>query len=179
MDIKDAQKDMRLSYLGGSGGALFSGIVWLVSGILALYFSQLTSIGIFFIGGMFIHPMGMIISKIFKRTGQHKKGNPLAILAMESTLMLFVGLFIAYLVFQIKSEWFFSIMLMIIGGRYVLFQSIYGMKSYWLLGFILIIAAVICLVSNQTFPIAAIIGGIIELIFGGIIMNLSNKEKTH
>lgn len=125
---------------------------------------------------MLIHPLGILISKLFKRSGQHQKDNPLVKLAMESTILLFLGLFIAYTIFQIQSDWFFSIMLMIIGVRYLLFQSIYGMKVYWLFGGVLMLSGVACLVLNQPFQVPAIIGGAVELIFGFFIIQLDRKS---
>ena len=176
MDIKIAQEDMRSAYLGGGPGALSSGIIWIVAGILAMYTSPQTSILCFFFGGMLIHPMGIMISKLFKRTGKHKEGNPLAKLAMESILILFAGLFIAYATFQINQAWFFPVMLMIIGSRYILFQTIYGMKIYWIFGLVLTITGVIFLLSNQPLYLAALIGGIIEIIFSLLLIKL---ERGH
>ena len=179
MDINDSQKDMRLAYMGGASGALISGIIWLVAGIVAVYASKQTSILVFFFGGMLIHPMGIVLSKLFKRTGKHKEANPFAKLAMECTLILFVGLFIAYSVFQIHQEWFYPIMLMIIGSRYVLFQTIYGMKIYWAFGLILTMAGVISLLLNQPFHLAALIGGGIEIIFSIIIFKLERDSTSN
>lgn len=170
MDIEKSQQDMKWSYLGGGTGALVSGLVWLTTGLLANYASQLTSILVFFFGGMLIHPLGLLLAKLFKRPGKHQQNNPLAKLAMESTAMLFVGLFMAYIVFQIKPVWFFPTMSMMIGLRYLIFQSLYGMKLYWLFGLLLIIAGMICVITNQAFQIAAIAGGLIELLFALIII---------
>jgi len=178
MDVKEAQKDMRLAYLGGSPGALVSGLAWLIAGILAIYTSKEISILVFFLGGMLIHPVGIILSKIFKRTGKHKADNPLAKLAIECTLILFIGLFIAYVVFQIRAEWFFSVMLMIIGSRYVLFQTIYGMKIYWIFGLILSASGIIFLISNQPFYLAAIVGGIIEIVFAILLFKSENSHEN-
>ena len=176
MDIGEAQKNMRQSYLGGGSGVLASGLIWITAGIVAFYLTKQTSILIFFLGGMLIHPLGIVISKLFKRSGQHQKNNPLAKLAMESTVILFIGLFIAYSIFQIKPDWFFPIMLMMIGVRYLLFQSIYGMKIFWLFGLILIFLGGASLTLNQTFQIPAILGGMTELVFA-IIIILSERKS--
>lgn len=178
MDFQEAQKDMRHAYMGGGPGALVSSLIWLIAGGLAIYTSNQTSILVFFFGGMLIHPMGILGSKFFNRTGKHQPDNPLAKLAMESTLILFIGLFIAYLIFQLRADWFFSIMLMMIGLRYVIFQSIYGLKIYWVLGLTLTIAGIVCLVFNQAIYIAAILGGLIELIFSIVIIRSERKTNT-
>lgn len=169
MNFENAQKDMCESYLSGSAGIFISGIVWLLAGSTSIFFSEHISILIFFFGGMLIHPLSILFSKIFNRTGKHQDGNPLGKLALESTLLLFIGLFIAYSVFQINTNWFYPIMLLTIGVRYVIFQTIYGIKTYWLLGLVLIIAGIVSIITNQPFHTSAIIGGIIELIFAMII----------
>ena len=176
MNIGEAQKDMREAYLGGGAGVLISSIVWLTAGVLAVYSSKQTSIIAFFLGGMLIHPIGMLVSKSFNRRGTHIKENPLGKLAMESTVILFIGLFLVYSLFQRLPNWFFPIMLMIIGVRYLIFQTIYGMKIYWGLGLVLILAGFICLNSNQSFHISGIIGGVIEFIFSILIIQLDRNK---
>jgi len=88
---------------------------------------------IFFFGGIIIFLLSILVSKLFKRSDKHSIENPLAKLATKSTIILFEGLFIAYSVFQVKTQWFFSIMLMVIGVMYIVFHTIYGMKVYWVL----------------------------------------------
>ena len=107
MKFKEAQEDMRNSYFGGAPGAFASGVVWLTAGITALLSTKQISVLVFFFGGMLIHPLGVLLSKALNRSGKHKKGNPLSHLALESTLILFIGLFIAFLTLQIRSNWFF------------------------------------------------------------------------
>lgn len=176
MNFKEAQKDMRNAYLGGGSGVLISSLVWLTAGIFAIYTSNQTSLIVFFVGGMLIHPVGILISKLFKRSGKHSKENPLGKLAMESTVILFIGLYLVYSLFQTQPNWLYPIMLMIIGVRYLIFQSIYGMKMYWILGLILIAAGFIGLNSNQTFYTFGIIGGIVELIFSIVLIQKNKNE---
>lgn len=177
MTFKELQKDMRIAYVGGATGVLVSGLVWIAAGIIGVYSTREISILTFFLGGMLIYPLGMLSTKLFNRTGKHHKENPLAFLAFESTAILFMGLFIAYSVFQIEQQWFYSIMLMIIGVRYLVFQTIYGMRAYWFLGLLLAGCGMVCLVSNQPFHISAFIGGVIEIIFCGVLIKLESNDK--
>jgi hypothetical protein len=176
MNFKEAQEDMRKSYLGGGPGAFASGIVWLTAGITALITTKQVSVIVFFFGGMLIHPIGIMLSKALKRSGKHKNGNPLSYLALESTFMLFIGLFIAYVTFQIRPNWFFPIMILIIGGRYLLFSTIYGMRIYWIFGALLIVAGVCGILFKPPFHLIGLVGGIIEILFSFIIINLEKKE---
>lgn len=179
MLFEELQKDMRTAYIGGGTGILVSSLVWFISGFTGLFSTSEMSILVFFLGGMLIYPLGTASTKLFNRTGKHQKNNPLAFLAFESTAILFIGLFMAYSIFQIGKEWFFPIMLMIIGARYLVFQSIYGMRVYWALGLILTISGMICLTSGQPFYIGGIIGGVIEIIFGITIILIEIKDKSN
>ena len=170
MKFEEAQEDMRTSYFGGGPGALTSGLLWVAAGGTALVSTTQISVFIFFFGGMLIHPIGIILSKALKRSGKHKKENPLSHLALESTFLIFIGLFIAYVTLQIRPNWFFSIMLLIIGGRYLVFSTIYGMRIYWIFGATLILSGIGGFFFNAPFYLMALIGGIIEILFSIIIL---------
>ncbi len=176
MNIIDAQKEMRDAYMGGGSGVLVSGLVWLTASIVAIYTSPQTSFMVFFVGGMMIHPAGILIDKLFKRAGKHSKENPLGKLAMESTIILFIGLYLAYFLFQTEPNWLYPIMLLMIGGRYLVFQTIYGMRIYWILGFVLIAAGFLGLNTDQPFHVFGLIGGMIELTFSILIILIDRRN---
>lgn len=177
MNISEAQKDMRDAYLSGGSGVLISGLVWIIASIMAIYSTKQTSLIVFFVAGMFIYPGGILIDKLFGRRGQHLKANPLGKLAMESTVILFIGLFLVYSIFQTLPNWLFPIMLLIIGVRYLIFQTIYGLKIYWVLGFTLIVAGFVGISVPQHFYTFGIVGGVIELLFSVLIIRKDKKER--
>lgn len=179
MNFKEAQEDMRKSYFGGGPGVFSSGIVWLTSGITALISTKQISVFVFFFGGMLIHPIGIIISKALNRSGKHKTGNPLSYLAMESTFMLFIGLFIAFFALQISPNWFFSIMILIIGGRYLMFSSVYGMHIYWALGTTLVLTGIGGFIFSAPFYLVGFIGGLIEILFSFIIIHSEKRYSKN
>jgi len=173
MQFEVAQRDMNYSYFGGATGVFASGIVWCIAGFTALLHSNNVSMLTLFFGGMLIHPIGMLLSKILKRSGKHKPENPLGKLAFESTVIIFVGLFLAFYVAQLKIEWFYPIMMLAIGVRYLIFNTLYGAKIYWFLGSFLMLAGVLCIVLNANFMLGAFIGGVTEIIFSIIIFKQS------
>ena len=177
MTFKEAQDDMRYSYLGGGPGVLISGIVWLSAGMTAIFSSKQISVLIFFFGGMLIHPIGLMLSKFFDRPGKHKDGNPLSFLALESTFLLFIGLFIAYFTFKVIPNWVFSIMILIIGGRYLVFSTIYGLRIYWAFGAILILSGIGGFIFKTPFYLIGVIGGLIEILFSILIVYLEKKDR--
>ncbi|TDR20714.1 DUF7010 family protein [Marinicella litoralis] len=178
MKFEDAQKDMNFSYYGGGTGVLVSGIVWSLAGLVALLHTEVASMLTLFIGGMFIFPAGMLIAKMLKRPGKHLPQNPLGKLAIESTLILFVGLFLAYCVARLKIEWFYPIMLLTIGVRYLVFNTLYQLKTYWLLGVILMVSGMLCILLDADFMLGAFIGGITEIIFSFIILQQSKASVS-
>jgi hypothetical protein len=170
MNFEEAQENMNVSYYGGGTGVFASGLVWSIAGMVALFSSQQTSMLTLFFGGMFIHPLGMLLSKILKRSGNHHSENPLGKFALENTVVLFVGLFLAFSIAQLRIEWFYPIMLIIIGARYMTFQTLYGLKVYWLLGLMLITSGVGGILLDMPFFLGAFVGGGLEIVFSFIII---------
>lgn len=177
-NIKDSQSDMRDGYAYGSIGVIVSGIIWTLSGMVSYYYSSQNGIWTLIIGGMFIFPIATLIEKLIGIRGQHNKNNPLGKLAMEGTIWMIMCIPLAYGLSLNKAEWFFQGMLMIIGGRYLSFASIFGMRIYWVLGAILALAAITLFkLGAGTFQ-SAFTGGIIEILFGIFIFVLYKIEKS-
>ena len=166
MDFSLAQKDMRNSFILGAPGVLISGIVWLTAGLVATFYSFQMSIIFFFFGGMLIHPLSVVISGKMNRPYTQVKSNPLLKLALEGTILLFVGLFLAFTFSQTNPNLFYPVMLLTIGVRYLTFQTIYGSKIYWVLGACLLaLGMCLMLAFELLYSHAAMSGGIIEIIF--------------
>ena len=163
MKIADAQKDMRDAFYDGLPGVFASGVVWLAAGITAWVGPPGTSLLVFFLGGTLIYPVGVALSKYLGRSGKPAPENPLTGLALEITGVLFVGLFIAWVVYQVQPDWFYPIMLLIIGVRYLAFRTLYGDRRYWLLGALLIVTGFIVFVQPTSFFSPALAGGCIEI----------------
>ncbi len=164
--ISLAQADMCKAYANGSVGIIVSGLIWLLSAAVAYQFSTQQGVWTLLIGGMFIFPLSVLLSKTLGLTGTHTKGNPLGNLAMEGTICMLMCIPLALGLSWQHTEWFFQGMLLIIGGRYVTFASIYGTRLFWMLGAILGMAAyLLFIVKGQPF-ISALTGAMIEITFG-------------
>jgi hypothetical protein len=178
LQFADAQRDMRFGYFGGAPGVLASAVAWLVASAVALFVSSAGAVWALFIGGMFIFPVGVVIAKILGRPGAHSSGNPLGALAMEGTVLLMVCLPLAFVVSLHRIEWFFPAMLLVIGGRYFTFATLYGSRLFWGLGGLLVLAAFL-LVASRMPPVAgALAGGLIELAFALVLFAAAAKERA-
>ncbi|HEY1016218.1 MAG TPA: hypothetical protein VGE07_26145 [Herpetosiphonaceae bacterium] len=166
MSISKAQDDMRRGYYSGAAGILASALAWAAAAGVAIAGSAATSVWALLLGGMLIHPAGVLICKILGARGAHTKGNPLGLLAGASTFWLIFCLPLAYGLSLQKVSWFFVAMLLIIGGRYTVFATLYGMRLYWALGFALAGAGVALAYLSVPAPVAVSAGAIIETVFG-------------
>lgn len=187
MTVTDAQHDMRRGYFSGAPGILASALAWSVATGVAALVSPHRAIWALLIGGALIHPLGVLLCRLFGAAATHTKGNPLGQLAGASTFWLIFSLPLAYALGLQNPAWFFAAMLLIIGGRYLVFAALYGMRLYWALGLALAGAgfALTALSASALLVVGA--GAAIELIFAflGILQhrrwmhpNNSSKPKT-
>lgn len=171
-----AQDDMRKGYANGSIGIIVSGLVWLISAIVAYQYSSKQAVYILLIGGIFIHPVATLFSKLIGLPGTHTKGNPLGNLAMEGTIFMIMCLPLAFGLSLQHTEWFFQGMLLIIGGRYLTFASIYGSDLYYILGAFLGIAAYLLFFFKVQSLGSLLTGSLIEISFGFLLFLSFRRE---
>jgi hypothetical protein len=176
MTMADAQRDMRYGYAGGAAGMIASAIAWSAAGIVALNGTPNQAIATLFFGGMMIHPVGVLFAKLLRRPGAHAKGNPLAALAMESTIMMIMCFPLAYGASLVRAEWFFPAMLMIIGGRYLIFASTFGMKIFWACGAALGMSGYLLYKFGMPMAAGAFIGAAIEAVFAVLSYAIVRNE---
>jgi len=175
--LAQAQQDMRTAYFSGATGAFVSGTVWCVAGVTALFVSEANALWTLLIGGVLIHPVSIVVNKMLGASASHAKTNPLAGLAMQGTFFMIMAM-IMLVVYALTFEqyaWFFQGMLLIIGGRYLTFVTLYGLKHYWVLGFSLAIAAYLLFQMKASTEISAITGGVVEIIFSLVIFLTAKK----
>jgi hypothetical protein len=115
-----------------------------------------------------------VLCKLLGRAGTHEPGNPLGTLAIESTFWLLAGIAVAYGMHVLRLEWFFPAMLLVIGGRYLTFQSLYGLRIYWLLGATLCAAGVALALARLPASVSALSGAAIELVFAALVFAQAN-----
>jgi hypothetical protein len=178
MNIVDAQKDMRDAYYGGATGALASGLAWFVAALVAVFYSPNKAIVAMYVGGIFIFPVSVIFSKLMGRSGKHSAINPLGKLALESTVLMIACLPLAFVASLYKIEWFFPALLLIIGGRYFIFSTLYGLIIYWLFAISLVVAAIILVKAEASFSVGGFAGALIEIIFSVFLAIAVRRSLT-
>lgn len=176
--LAQAQADMRAGYLDGAPGVLTSGVVWLVATIVATMASAGTAVWVLVVGGACIHPLSLLVAKALGRRGAHSPGNPLARLALEGTVWFIGGIAIALLLQTQRIEWFFPAMLVLIGGRYLTFQTLYGLRAYWICGAVLCLAGAGFVFARAPAALAAGTGSLVELVFAGVLLSQAGRRAA-
>lgn len=178
ISITDAQQDMREAYFGGAPGAVSSATTWLIAALVVTLVDPMSGIWTLVLGGMLIFPVSVLLCKVLGRTGKQSKENPLGSLAIEGTIWMILGIVIAIGVAFHKLEWFFPAMLLVIGGRYFTFSTLYGMKLYRAFGATLVIAAFALWAFKAPVLSGAWTGAVIEYAFGlAIFAGIGTKTR--
>lgn len=168
MTMREAQGDMRRGYLSGATGIVASAMAWAIATAFAAFVSPERAIWALLIGGMLIYPVSVLLCKLLGASGAHSKGNPLGQLAGASTFWLIFSLPLAYGLGLRQPAWFFLGMLLVIGGRYLVFASVYGMRLYWALGLALAASAIVLALCRAPAVFVVAVGAAIEFAFGAV-----------
>ena len=176
--FSDAQREMRFAYYGGAPGMLTSATVWLAAAIVSLVASADRGVWVLLIGGALIHPVSVLLLKAIGRSGKHSPGNPLGSLALATTFWLVLSCVLAYAVSRLHIEWFFPAMLLVIGGRYLTFSTIFGTRLYWVCGAALILAGYALWRFNAEPAQAAFTSAILETVFAISILATSRRAAA-
>ncbi len=169
---------MRRGYYWGAPGVLVSGLVWCAAACVALAGEEQLAVYVLLIGGMFIFPGGVLLLKLIGHPGKHSPTNPLNGLAMEGTVWLLAGCWMAFGVQTLRIEWFFPVMLLTIGARYLSFQTLYGLRLYWILGALLCAAGFALGWAMAPVAAGAVCGALTELFFAAVLFVQAKREPV-
>jgi hypothetical protein len=175
MHLRDAQRDMRRAYVNGGVGIFVSGLLWVIAGTVTFYVNLFSGMATLFFGGMLIHPLSLFLALRVYHRAKGRTPNPLEMLALQSTAFLIIGLVIAYLVSGTYGDWFFAIALAVVGARYLVFQTVYGMRLYVMLGLVLIAISAIAFWLGIAPAFVAFAGGATELLVSAYILVPSKR----
>ena len=165
VSIQEAQLDMRCAYASGATGVIASALAWLASAIVALKAGNASAVLTLLACGVFIHPVSLVLTRAVGRSARHRVDNPLGLLALESVGVLIIGCIISYALSTFQVALFFPAMLLVIGARYALFQSMYGLRIYWALAAALMLAATALVITRAPVRVGAFSGAALEGLF--------------
>lgn len=175
---EEQQHEMRHAHYDGAPGVLVSGLVWIAATLVCYQLGINKAVWTLLIGGAFIYPMSLLVTKAMGRPAKTSKDNALNQLGMASTIWLILCCAMAYGLFLLKPELFFPAMMATIGSRYLIFASMYGRSIFWVMGVSLIVAANLVLFLAITPVVAAGLGGLIEVLFAFLVFSKASKSAV-
>lgn len=162
MDIAFAQSELRKAYLRGGTGAVVSGLVWLLSGIVATTKSVPTGFVVLFFGGMLIFPVSTLILRTLFSRGSVPPGNPGGLTVVETVFPMIGGLLAAWLLLPYRPDFVFPMAAIAVGTHYFGFRTAYGDWTNWMLG------GTICVVGVAAIFIGLPASNIVPYLIAGI-----------
>lgn len=130
MNIREAQRDVRTTFLGGFAGQLVSGLIWLLSAALATWVSQTSGMIILLLGGIFIFPLTQLLLRLMRQAGSLPKDHPMNGLAMQVAFTLPLNLPLVGAATLYRLEWFYPAFMIALGTHYLPFIFLYGMWQF-------------------------------------------------
>ena len=174
---QEQQQEMRHAHYDGAPGVVVSGLVWIAATLVCYQLGIDKAVWTLLIGGVFIYPISLVVTKAIGRPAKTSKDNALNQLGMASTIWLILCCAMAYGLFVLKSSLFFPAMMATIGSRYLIFASIYGRSIFWVMGVSLIVAANLVFFAAVTPVLAAGLGGLIEVLFAFLVFSKASKSN--
>ena len=179
MTIRDAQRDVRRTFLGGFAGSLASASVWLVSAVLATWSTPQLAITVLVVGGAAIFPLTQWALRLMGRPAGLPRDHPMNGLAMQVAFVLPLHLPLVGAAALYRLEWFYPAFMLALGAHYLPFVFLYGMWQYGILAAVLVGAGVaMALYLAPSFALGAWVTVSVLVVFAFVSRAAVKREGT-
>ena len=179
MEIHDAQWEMRWSFLGGFGGQLVSGLLWLVSSALASWVGPRPAILVLVLGGVGIFPLTQATVRLLGRPGRVSPGNALHGLGAQVAFVLPLTLPLVGAATLHRLDWFYPSFMIALGAHYLPFVFLYGMRMFGMLcGILVSVGILLGTVLPMSFPTGGWLTGALLLVVAFVGRALVLREEA-
>lgn len=166
MDVHEAQREVRETYLGGFVGQLVSAVLWAGSAALATWGSPRQAITLLVLGGVMIFPLTTLGLRVMGRPASLRRENPLRGLGMQVAFVLPLSLPVVGGAALHKLQWFYPAFMIVLGAHYLPFVFLYGMRLFAVLAALLITGGLLIgLYGPDSFSLGAWVTAAILLVF--------------
>jgi hypothetical protein len=142
MEISQAQKDVRSTFLGGFAGQLVSAVLWATSAAACTWHSLHLAGMILVLGGFFIFPLTQLLLRVMGNSHALPKGHPMNALGIQVAFTLPLTLPVVIGVAALRPAWFYPAFMITLGAHYLPFVFMYGMREFAVLCAILVTSGV-------------------------------------
>jgi hypothetical protein len=179
MNIQDAQREVRSVYIGGFVGQLVSSAIWLASAALGTWVTPKASILTVVIGGFFIFALTQMLLRLSGRRASVSRENLFNSLGKQVAFVLPFSMLLLVPVGQLRLNWFFPALMILVGAHYLPFATLYGMRMFlFLAGILIVMGVVIALWFSGTFSLGAWVGGLTLFAFAWIGRSVATAEAS-
>jgi hypothetical protein len=140
MHILDAQREMRSAFLGGFVGQTVSGTIWLIAAAVGTLGAATTAMAVLFFGSAAIFPLTQLGVRMLGRPGRVSEQNALWPLGAQTAFTVPIGFLLVGAATLHRETWFFPAAMIVVGAHYLPFVTLYGMRSFAVLGAALVLA---------------------------------------
>lgn len=172
MEIREAQREVRLGFVGGAAGQLVSAILWLGSAALGTWGTPRHAILFLVIGGFFIFPLTTLVLRLAGHPGRLSRDNPMGRLAMQVAFIVPLSLPLVGAATLYDLTWFYPSFMVVVGAHYLPFTFLYGMSMFAGLAAVLVGGGVaLALWGPESFALGGwLTGGVLALaaVVGGV-----------
>jgi hypothetical protein len=142
VEIVDAQKDVRKTFLGGFAGQLVSSVMWCASAAACTWHSLRLGELVLILGGFFIFPLTQLLLRCMGHTYALPKGHPMNALGIQVAFILPFTLPLVIGIAALHPVWFYPALMILLGAHYLPFIFMYGMWQFGVLSAALIASGV-------------------------------------
>lgn len=177
MQVADAQREVRLTFLGGFPGQVVSGLLWLLSAGLGTWGSTRQAIVALALGGAFIFPLAQLLLRLMGRPASLSRENPLGALAAQIAFTIPAALPLIGAATLHQLHWFYPAFMVVVGAHYLPFVFLYGMWTFGLLAILMIAGGVmIGLYLPASFTLGGWLTGVLLLVFAVLGLAIATRE---
>jgi len=130
MELAQAQKDVRSTFLGGFAGQLVSAVLWGISAAACTWRSLQLGEIILVLGGFFIFPLTQLLLRGLGHAHALPKGHPMNALGMQVAFTLPLTLPLVIGIAALRPDWFYPAFMITLGAHYLPFVFMYGMWQF-------------------------------------------------
>jgi hypothetical protein len=138
MDITQAQKDVRETFLGGFAGQLVSAVLWAASAAACTWHSLRLGELVVVLGGFMIFPLTQLVLRMMGHAYALPKGHPMNALGMQVAFTLPLTLPVVLGIAMLRPSWFYPALMVVLGAHYLPFVFLYGMWQFAVLCAVLV-----------------------------------------
>ena len=142
MEIAQAQKHVRRTFLGGFAGQLVSAVLWGTSAAACTWYSLYLGGIILVLGGFLIFPSTQLLLRRMGNAYALPKGHPMNALGMQVAFTLPLTLPVVIGIAALRLAWFYPAFMITLGAHYLPFVFMYGMWQFAGLCAILVMSGV-------------------------------------